>query len=91
MTKFGSNCTGCPYIREGKHVNINGIKWNINKKFNCMSYNVVYAIICKKDNCKMTYIGETKRMVKFRLDEHCGYVNNSIDTATGSHYTLPGH
>ena len=38
-----------------------------------------------------TYIGETKRFLKSRLDDHCGYVNNHIDTATGSHYTQPGH
>ena len=41
--------------------------------------------------CKQTYIGETKIMIKSRLDEYRGYVNNLIDTATGSHYTLPGH
>ena len=91
MKKCGTACTACPHILEAKSVKINGIPWNINRNFNCKSYNVVYAIICKKDRCKQTYIGETKRMVKYRLDEHRGYVNNLVDTATGSHYTLPGH
>ena len=39
----------------------------------------------------MKYIGETKRILKFRLTEHRGYVNNDDDTATGQHFNLPGH
>ena len=39
----------------------------------------------------MAYIGETKRILKFRIDDHRGYVNNRNDTATGSHFTQPGH
>ena len=38
----------------------------------------------------MTYISETKRILKFCFDEHCGYVNNFMDTAAGTHYNLPG-
>ena len=37
------------------------------------------------------YIGETNRMLKFRLDDHRGYVNNCVDRATGSHFNQPGH
>ena len=91
MTKCGSNCTACPYIREGKNIKINGVNWYINKKVNCQSFNVVYAICCKKDNCKQVYIGETRRIFKFRLDNHRGYVNNSLDNATGFHFNQPGH
>ena len=50
-----------------------------------------YAICCKKDNCKQIYIGETRRILKFSLDNHCGYVNNSPDNATGFHFNQPGH
>ena len=39
----------------------------------------------------MAYSGETKQILKFRIDDHCGYVNNSIDTATRSHFTQPGN
>ena len=39
----------------------------------------------------MRYIGETSRILKFRLAEHRGYVNNGDDTATGEHFNLPGH
>ena len=39
----------------------------------------------------MKYVGETKRILKFRLAEHRGYVNNKDDTATGEHFNMPGH
>ena len=75
MTKCNSqNYTACPFIKEGKEVKINGVSWKINKQLNCKSYNVVYAIIWKKDNCKKAYIGETKQMLKSRLTEHYGYI-----------------
>ena len=61
------------------------------RPINCNSFNIVYAIVCKKDRCRAVYIGETKRILRFRLDKHCGYVNNDIDTATRSHFTGPGH
>ena len=39
----------------------------------------------------MKYVGETERILKFRLAEHRGYVNNNDDTATGEHFNMPGH
>ena len=65
MSKCGTNCTACPYVREGKRIKINGKEWKINQKLTCKSYNVVYAIFCQKENCKEVYIGETKRLLKF--------------------------
>ena len=80
-----------PISNQEKSIKINGIDWKINKQVNCSSYNVVYAICCKKDQCKEVYIGETKKMLKFRLDDHRGYVNNGVNKATGSHFNQPGH
>ena len=91
MKKCGENCTASPYILNKKSIKINGIDWKINQNLNCKSFNVVYAITCSKEKCNMTYIGETKRILKFRLDDHRGYVNCNIDCATGSHFTQPGH
>ena len=39
----------------------------------------------------MKYVGETKRIIKFRFAEHRGYVNYNYDTATGEHFNEPGH
>ena len=60
----------------------------MNKRYTCESYNVIYLIECENDNCKLLYIGQTKRALKYRLAEHPGYVNQNItDTSTGSHFT----
>ena len=32
-----------------------------------------------------------KRIMKFRLTEHRGYISNNDDTATGEHFNSPGH
>ena len=50
-------------------------------------------IECQKTNCEEPrYIGETHRLLKHRLAEHRGYVNNKIIfQATGAHFTSPGH
>ena len=76
MKKCGNGCGACPYIKEAKNVKINKKNWTINKKLDCNTFNVIYAIICQKENCQMVYIGETKRMLKTRLADHCGYVRN---------------
>ena len=79
-----NNCTACPFIREGQNITINGAQWRFKKKRDCNSYNVVYAIVCKKYNCKNIYLGETKRLLKFCLADHRGYVvNKDTTTATG--------
>ena len=92
MKKCGKNCTACPYIREVKSLRMNGKDWKINQNLNCNTYNCVYMIECKKDNCKLKYVGETKRILKFRLADHRGYINNQdYTTATGEHFNSPGH
>ena len=92
MQKCKKNCsTACPYVREVKSLKINQSEWKINQSVNCEVSNCIYLIACKKNNCNMNYVGETKRIVKFRFAEHRGYVNNKDDTATGEHFNLPGH
>ena len=48
-------------------------------------------IQCLKTNCNMRYIGETRRILKFRLAEHRGYVTSEdVSKATGEHFNSPG-
>ena len=84
-------CNACPFIKEGKNIKMKNRKpWNINKKVNCNSMNIVYVIEC--DKCEEKYVGETKRTLRKRLAEHRGYVlNKQLDIATGAHYNSPGH
>ena len=42
--------------------------------------------------CEEKYIGHTKRIIKFRIADHRGYITNQvISRATGAHFNLPGH
>ena len=91
MKKCGKNCSACPYIKEVKSLKINQNEWKINQSLDCEISNCIYLIECKKHDCNMKYVGETKRILKFRLAEHRGYVNNNDDTATGEHFNMPGH
>ena len=87
MKKCGKNCTACPYIKEVKSLYINKKEWKINQSLNCEIFNCIYLIECKKDNCNMKYVGETKRILKYRFAEHRGYVNNRDESqATGEHF-----
>ena len=92
MRKCGANCTACPYIKEVKSLKMKDIEWKINQSLDCTISNCIYMIQCTKHNCNMRYIGETKRIMKFRLAEHRGYVTNQVlSTPTGEHFNLPGH
>ena len=47
-------------------------------------------IISQKCNSK--YIGETGIMLKVRLFDHMGYINNQVvSVTTGDHFNMPGH
>lgn len=91
MAKCGKNCTACPFVKPGNIVNIgNNKNWKINKNVNCETSNCIYILECEK--CKKFYIGETGRMLKARLSDHRGYINQQIvSVTTGDHFNLPGH
>jgi hypothetical protein len=92
MKKCGKNCTACPYIKEGNTIKNNSFEYKINKQANCNTYNIIYVIQCKKDNCRLSYVGQSGRSLKARLGDHRGYiVNNVTSQATGAHFNSPGH
>ena len=42
--------------------------------------------------CQKQYIGQTGNLLKFRIDEHSGYIHNHVTSkATGAHFNMPGH
>ena len=93
MKKCGKMCTACPYVKEGKSIKIGNKEWRIDSRVNCNSYNIIYLLVCKKEHCKEKYyVGQSKRIMKFCLADHRGYiVNHDIKKATGSHFNAPGH
>ena len=43
MKKCLKTCRISPYIREGKVIEGNNFKWNLNSPLNCHTYNIVYG------------------------------------------------
>ena len=63
--------------------------WAINSSLNCNSTNVVYKLMCKKDP-EWVYIGETRRRLRDRIQEHIRNIKRNIGDI-GNHFNLRGH
>ena len=62
----------------------------IRRKINCDTQNCIYMIQCQKYDEK--YIGQTGRLIRFRIADHRGYIQNQVTSkATGAHWNQPGH
>ena len=85
-------CHACPFIREGNKVNTETFEWKINKPVSCEDRNIMYLIECRKEKCRLQYIGETERTLRESCEEHKTYVNQKkMNKSTGKHVNLPGH
>ena len=53
---------------------------------------LIVSILLNVINVGKKYIGEKGRIIRNRLSEHRGYVNNQlVSVSTGEHFNLPGH
>ena len=89
-------CPTCPFIMESKEVystNNRNISTTLFSRVTCETDNLVYCITCNKQSCKFVqYIGETKRRLKDRFQEHLNCVKKlDKSTPTGNHFSSPGH
>jgi hypothetical protein len=92
MKRCGKQCPACPFVKEGKYVNLKKSTWTISSVVNCESRNIIYLIESNKAGCKERYIGESSRPLKERMKEHIDYVKRLFPTqATGQHFNMPGH
>jgi hypothetical protein len=95
--RCGSNCATCPYISNGltKYTfSSTGETRFIKSHITCNTKNVIYMVQC--NHCKLQYIGETKRRLKDRFNEHRRTVdrNNTVSkpTTVSDHFTNnPNH
>lgn len=84
-------CKCCSHIlktstyRDSKGLNVH----YIDDIFNCNSSDVVYLITCLK--CNKLYVGQTKRMLKERLNNHRSDIVLRKPTAIGIHFNEPLH
>lgn len=91
-TLCNKNCRVCPLlIRTGKMKSRNQ-KHKFTTKFNvnCQSSNLIYCIKCKC--CKKEYVGQTKRTIKERINEHITSVKQAYKkTEVSRHFCGTGH
>ena len=91
-----TSCTVCPFIEDDRNQYTcysTGQTFKIKSLITCETCNVVYMSQCTK--CNLQYIGETKRRLKDRFNEHrrpiinpfCSY----IPTAVSRHFLTSGH
>ena len=78
----GKNCLTCKYISDGQTsytFHATGETRPITNHIDCNSKNVIYMIQC--NHCSKQYIGETKRRLKDRFNEHCRPVDNPSNSS----------
>ena len=86
MKKCKSQFIICSYIQESKTVKGKDFIWRIDSNVSCQSSNIVYMLVCTKENCKQKpkyenrYIGETERSLENRISEHIRYVQIQRNT-----------
>lgn len=86
-------CETCPFVKSGKNFKspFNSTLVQLNSSLSCASSNVVYCLLCSKENCQQIYIGQTKRQLKERFGEHKTSVRNNSRCTVGEHFNGPGH
>ena len=87
MLKYNEKtCITCQFLFEGYFLKFRNVEWNLYGRFNCQTKNLVYLIICTKENCLDLYVGETEKTLDERLRQHIGYiVNKKINRPRGKH------
>ena len=89
--RWGKNCATCPYISHGLTTytlfstgETRPIKFNLT----CETKSLIYMIQCNR--CNLQYIGETKRRLKDRFNEHVRTIdkpnNKSKPTTAAEHF-----
>ena len=75
--RCGKNCATCPYISDGLTSYTffsTGETRTIKSNLTCNTKNLIYMIQCNR--CNLQYIGETKRRLKDRFNEHRRTIDN---------------
>ena len=94
--RCGKNCATCPYIFHGltnyKFFSTGEMR-SINFHITCETKNLIYMIQCNR--CHLQFIGETKRRLKDRFNEHRRTLDNantkSKPTTVAEHFLSSPH
>ena len=89
--RCGKNCATCPYMTDGLTSYTffsTGETRTIKSNLTCDTKNLIYMIQCNR--CNLQYIGETKRQLKDRFNEHRRTIDNpntkSKPTTAAEHF-----
>ena len=79
-------CHTCEYVTECNAVtsNTNKFVFKIRQNLNCNSSNIIYLIQCKE--CYKQYIGQTKRSLRLRTNNHRADIINERRTTIANHF-----
>lgn len=79
-------CLCCNYIKYTNSFTSSYTKktFYIDSEMSCNSKNVIYLIQCSK--CKAQYVGETKRRLKDRLNNHTSCIRTKANTCISLHF-----
>ena len=88
-----TQCETCPFVKSGNQFEspFNSTVVELNSTLSCTSTNVVYCLLCAKDNCHQVYIRQTKRQLKERFGEHKTSVRTKSKCTVSEHFNGPGH
>ena len=94
--RCGNNCITCHYNTDGRTYytfSATGETVLIPDQIDCNSKNLIYIVRCQR--CNKQYIGETKRRLKDRFNEHRRPVDRPIPTsrttAISDHFLSDDH
>ncbi len=88
-----TQCTVCPKIQKSGKIKSKSthIEYDIKHHVSCESSNLIYLITCKKANCGMQYVGQTKRTLGERFREHLRDIRKKSPKLLSVHLNSSGH
>ena len=83
----------CPYVKSGKVFKspFNSTVVQLNSTLSYARTNMVYCLLCSKENCQQIYIDQTKRQLKERFGEHKTSVRNKSKCTVADQWTFQWH
>ena len=88
-------CKTFPFICTSLEFQGPNCSMNVNKHFNCHTYNIIYVIRCTISTTKCTklYIGKTGRTLNTHFKEHLADIkyHSRRDKSVASHFNQAGH
>jgi hypothetical protein len=80
---FNPKCKYCPLLDKSGQIECHstGATYFTKENVSCLSSNLIYAINCKR--CGMHYVGQTKRPLMHRLQEHLRSITQSTNARLG--------